>query len=294
MVGGLIDRLVAAAATILTVAALIAPAAVLAAEPASEPAAAPRRIASLNLCTDQLLLSLADPEQIIGLSPYARDPTLSWAAADAARHPLLSGGAEDVMVLKPDLVVAGRFERRATREMLARRGLRVVDFDIVRSIEEAKQQITRMGALVGHPERAAARNAAIDAALARARTAASRSGLRVLAVSRRGWVPGADSLISSLLAAVGLVNAAAELGFAAGGFASLEEIVATRPDLVLVAAAAPVAEDQGQAFLLHPALDRLYPPERRLVVPEMLTVCGGPMLAEALDRLTAALGRVER
>ncbi|MDC7789532.1 ABC transporter substrate-binding protein [Rhodoplanes sp. TEM] len=254
-------------------------------------AEAPKRIASLNLCTDQLLLALADPEQIVGLSPFARDPVLSWTAAQAERFPVLSGGAEDAMMLKPDLVVAGRFERRATRELLARRGLPLADFDIVRSIDEAKQQIARMGALVGHPERAVAHIAAIDAALARLRAAASRSGLRVLAVSRRGWVPGADSLTSSLLAAAGLVNAASELGIATGGFASLEEIVATKPDLVLVASAQETAEDQGQAFLLHPALQRLYPPERRIVVPEMLTVCGGPMLAEALDRLAAALTR---
>ena len=28
------------------------------------------RVASINACTDQLLLALADPEQIVGLSPY--------------------------------------------------------------------------------------------------------------------------------------------------------------------------------------------------------------------------------
>jgi iron complex transport system substrate-binding protein len=253
---------------------------------------APKRIASLNLCTDQLLLAVADPEQIVGLSPYARDSGMSWAAAEAARHPVLSGGAEDAMMLRPDLVVASRFERRATRELLARRGLAVADFDIARSIDEAKDQLARMGALVGRPERASAHIAAIDAALLRARSAASRSGLRVLAVSRRGWVPGIDSLMSALLAAAGLANAAGDLGIATGGFASLESIVAARPDLVLVASAAETAEDQGQAFLLHPALTRLYPPQRRIVIPEALTICGGPMVAEALDRLAAALERV--
>ncbi|MBK5960251.1 iron ABC transporter [Rhodoplanes elegans] len=260
---------------------------------ALSPAAAepPKKIVSLNLCTDQLLLSLADPDQIAGLSPYARDPTLSWAAAEAARFPVMSGGAEDAMMLRPDLVVAGRFERRATRELLARRGLTVADFDIVRSIDEAKAQIARMGAIVGHPERAEARIAAIDAAVARLRAVATRKGLRVLAVSRRGWIPGADSLTSSLLATAGLINAASEMGIATGGFATLEQIVATKPDLVLVASALTTAEDQGQAFLLHPALQRLYPPEKRIVIPEMLTVCGGPMLAEGLDRLAGALGR---
>ena len=34
-----------------------------------------------------------------------------------------------MLVLKPDLVVAGRFTKRATRELLKDKGLRVVEFD---------------------------------------------------------------------------------------------------------------------------------------------------------------------
>ncbi|HMI10053.1 MAG TPA: ABC transporter substrate-binding protein, partial [Bradyrhizobium sp.] len=52
------------------------------------------------------------------------------------------------------------------------------------------------------------------------------------------------------------------------------------------------AEDEGRAFMLHPALERFYPVSKRLVIPEKLTVCGGSMLSEALDRLTSELERV--
>ncbi len=100
--------------------------------------------------------------------------------------------------------------------------------------------------------------------------------------------------MSSLLAAAGLSNVAGEIGFQASGFARLETIVSAKPDLILVTEAGDVAEDQGQAFLLHPALERLYPRHRRLVVPDRLTVCSGPMLADALDRLTAEIERVIR
>ena len=252
------------------------------------------RIASINVCTDQLLLKLADPEQIVGLSPYARDPARSWAAADAAKYPLLSGEAEDVLVLKPDVVVAGRFTKRATRELLKDKGLRVAEFDVADSLDDAKRQMLRMGDVVGHRARAEAQVANLDAAIARAKAAAARTHYRVLSLARRGWVSGEDSLLSSLLAATGLSNAAAEIGVRSGGFASLEAIVKMKPDLILLADNSSFAEDQGQAFLLHPALEKLYPPEKRLIVPERLTVCGGPMLAEALDRLTAEIERVSR
>ena len=84
------------------------------------------------------------------------------------------------------------------------------------------------------------------------------------------------------------------LGCSAGGQVSLEAIVRAHPDLLLVTRDDAVAEDQGRALLLHPALQTLYPPARRIVIPERLTVCGGPMLVEALDRLAAEIARVGR
>ena len=55
--------------------------AVLAMSPASQ--AAPR-IVSMNICTDQNLLALADPAQIVGLSRFARDGRLGWGESRSA------------------------------------------------------------------------------------------------------------------------------------------------------------------------------------------------------------------
>jgi iron complex transport system substrate-binding protein len=250
------------------------------------------RLASINLCTDQLLVTLADPGQILGLSPYARDPARSWDVAKASQFPRLSGEAEDVLVQKPDIVVAGRYTKRATRELLRENGLRVVEFDAARSLDDAKAQLRQMGDLTGHPDRASDEIKRLDSAIARARAVASGKPYRVLAVSRRGWVSGAESLTTSLLAAAGLANAGGELGLKAGGYASLEAIVALKPDFILVSDGGDFAEDEGRAFLLHPALERFYPATRRIVIPERLTICGGPLLSEALDRLASELERV--
>jgi iron complex transport system substrate-binding protein len=254
----------------------------------------PPRVASINACTDQLLLTLADPDQILALSPYSRDAARSFYADRAVAFPQLSGEAEDVLMLKPDVVVTGRFTKRATRELLKQMGLRVVEFDAARTLDEVKAQITQMAALLGHAERAQAANARIDAAVARARKAASEKPYLVLPLARRGWVAGRDSLITSLLTTIGLANAATSLGFELGGFASLEAVVALRPDFLLLSEESDFAEDEGRAFVLHPALENLYPASKRITLPERLTVCGGPMLADALDRLTDELTRVER
>jgi iron complex transport system substrate-binding protein len=252
------------------------------------------RVVSMNVCSDQLLLTLADPEQILGLSRFSRDAWQSWAAGDARRFPVLSGGAEDVLVLKPDIVVASLFDKRSTRELLKAKGLHLVEFTVPRTLDEVKDQIREMGEIVQHADRARAEIIRLDAAIARARQAVTDRHYRVLPLSRRGYVPGSDSLVSSLLTETGLLNPAAELGVASGGFASLEAIVSLKADFILVSEAGDRAEDDGRAFLLHPALEHFYPPAKRIVLPERLTVCGGVMLAEALDVLVSELKRVKR
>jgi iron complex transport system substrate-binding protein len=252
------------------------------------------RIVSMNVCSDQLLLTLADPVQIVGLSRFSRDAWQSWAAGDARRYPVLSGGAEDVLVLKPDIVVASLFDKRSTRELLKAKGLHVVEFTVPRTLDEVKDQIREMGEVVQHPDRARGEIARLDSAIARARQAVTNKHYRVLPLSRRGYVPGGDSLVSSLLTETGLLNPAGDLGVGSGGFASLEAIVNLKPDFILVSEAGDRAEDDGRAFLLHPALEHFYPPAKRIVVPERLTVCGGVMLAEALDVLVSELKRVSR
>jgi iron complex transport system substrate-binding protein len=241
------------------------------------------RIASINMCTDQLLLAVADPEQIVGLSPFARDADRAFSAGAAAEHRTLSGSAEEILVLRPDIVMSG-FTKPATAAILREQGFVLEEFTPVTSIAETRAQILRAGNLAGHPERARTHVEALDSALARIRSGAA-AGLRILPLARRGWVSGEHSLISELVGLFGAKNAAAEFGLGAGGFMSLEAVIKLRPDALLLSEPEQRAEDQGSAMLMHPALRDLFPPERRLYLRESLTVCGGPMLVEALESL---------
>jgi iron complex transport system substrate-binding protein len=253
----------------------------------------PARIISINMCTDQLLLDLASPGQIMGLSPFARDPALSSMAAKAEGLPVLSGTAEEIMVMKPDLVVADRFTKRATREFIRARNVPLEEFDTVLTLAETKRQITRFGEITGAVGKAAERVTALDAAAAAFKAASLSSRLRVLPLSRRGWVSGRETLVSDLLRQAGLVNAADDLGLPAGGFLTLEGIVKLRPDAILISSDRSSAEDQGSAMLLHPVLQDLFPPERRIILSERLTVCGGPMLVDAMRSLASQISRLK-
>ncbi len=252
----------------------------------------PERVVSINLCADELLVTLADPGQIAGLSTYATDPTLSYVADEAKAFRHDAATAETVVGLNPDLVLAGRFTKRATREMLDRLGFRLELLDAARSIDESIAQVRQVAALVGHPDRGEALIADIEAARARTMAAAPKDKPTAAVYQRRGYVTGGNTLTGELLATAGFTNEGEMLAGPTGGFVPLEQIIATPPDFIVVAGAARRAEDQGSALLAHPALARLYPPERRIALPEKLTVCGGPSLPAALDWLAGEAQRV--
>jgi iron complex transport system substrate-binding protein len=273
--------------------AVLAMAAVLGIGPA-DAASLPQRIVSLNVCADDLVLALADPDQIAALSIYAADPSLSYLAAQAAPFRHDTESAEQVVAAKPDLILAGTFTKRATRDILTGLGYPLTLMPPANTVDQSIQQIRQVAALVGHPDRGEALVSAIEAARTRAKGIVAGTKLTAADYERRGYVTGSQSLTSDLLTTVGLTDASGGLAGTFGGYVPLEKIVANPPDVIVVDAADPRAEDQGTALLSHPALAEIYPPDRRIVLPDQLITCGGPSLPAAFDRLAAEAERVAR
>ena len=80
-----------------------------AAEPSTKSRAAPARIVSLNLCTDELVLQLADRSKISSITWLSKDPISANVVDLAADVPINHGLAEEIIPLNPDLIVAGTF-----------------------------------------------------------------------------------------------------------------------------------------------------------------------------------------
>jgi iron complex transport system substrate-binding protein len=252
---------------------------------------APKRVASFNLCADQLVVALADPEQIAGLSPYATDAGLSVVAEKAKAFRKADWQAESTLLLNPDLVLVGPNDRSVTRRMLTAQGLRVVETGFVSDLDSARVQIREMAALLGHPERGERLIADLESARARLSAAAGRTERTGLVVERGGYTQGPASLAATLLAEAGIKSpAGAPAGY--GGFIPLEKLLVLRPDLVFLKDPPNAATDQGALFLLHPALRDLFPPQRRVALPTRYTMCGGPALVAAFDYMADEIVRL--
>jgi iron complex transport system substrate-binding protein len=250
-----------------------------------------RRVVSLNLCADQLLLALADPAQIAGLSPYAADPSLSVLAEAARPYPRLDWDTEAAISLGPDLVLVGPTHRTIMQSTLRALGLRLVEVELVTDFESARAQVRRVAALIGQAERGEALVARLDAARARL-AAAPRPPLETaLVVERGGYAAGPASLAAALLQEAGLKPPpGAPAGY--GGYVPLEALFTLRPDLLVIKDPPAQPTDQGALFFTHPAVRTLYPPERRIALPSRYTLCGGPALVAALDYLADVLTKL--
>jgi iron complex transport system substrate-binding protein len=249
-------------------------------------AQAPHRIVSLNLCADQLLLRLADRDQIASLSPFAHDARQSFLVEEARALPTNGGSGEQILMQSVDLVIAGRFDSKPKLQLLADKGVPTLLLDAWRDLDHGRAQIRMLAERLGHPERGEALIAEIDAALARAKRVAPAERT-VLVMFRRGFVLGGDNFMNALLRHVGLRPMQGDLGRPQGGMVRLETLVATPPDYAMIGREGLAAVDNGTAFLVHPALLDVLPPERRITLDNKLTTCGGPSTPAAIDALAA-------
>lgn len=248
--------------------------------------AQPARVVSINLCADQLLVALAAPGQIAALSPLARDKSLSYVARDAAAYPVHRGTAEDLVRAKADLILVGPYDNRYLKSFIAEKGVPVLTLGHWTSLDQGRAEIRKLAAALGTPERGAELIASIDRALADNRAIAPAHTSAVM-LHRRGYVSGTDGISAEVAASIGLKDAAPALGLPQGGFVPLEQLIAAKPDFIVVSDARAKAEDQGTALLQHPALATLYPAKKRIVLPDRLTICGGPATPELIKTFGA-------
>jgi iron complex transport system substrate-binding protein len=253
----------------------------------------PQRIVSFNLCADQLVVALADPGQIAGLSPYAANPVLSVVADQAKAYPRLDWDTEATVAFAPDLVFVGPSHRTVMQHTLRSLGLRLVEVELITDIAAARTQIEQIAALLGHPERGQALIAQLDRARRRL-AAVPRPPLKTaLVIERGGYTAGPASLAAALVAEAGFrPPAGTPDGY--GGYVPLERLLMLRPDLLVLKDPPVEAADQGALFFTHPAVRALYPPERRVALPGRYTLCGGPALIAALDHLADVLTALAR
>ncbi len=251
--------------------ALAASLAVAAAVPAG---AAPRRVVSLNLCTDELLLMLGQPSQVASVTHLSHKPAETVLWRQARRYPLNDGSLLSVARLRPDLVLTmggGSGDKLA----IARRiGMRVVDLPYPQSLADIERSIATVATALG-------------------RGAAGRNLLKRMAALRRTqparridtvWLGGGGrSVAATGLAAQWMGLAGLRQRALPGDRISLEELL-TRPPRLLLRSDYRESQYSGeQRWLRHPLARSAR--SRTIATDGRRWTCMGPSLIGEILRL---------
>ena len=255
---------------------------------ASPPARAdaPTRIVSLNQCLDAILVELVPPERIAAISHYSRDPARSPIAALAQRLPITYESAEEIVALRPDLVLASRHSAIPTRNALRRVGIHYELFDVAFSVQESLAQIRRIAALVDSAAAGEALVARIERAIEAARLPQGAPRLTAAVYGSGGNTAGANTVTNDLMLTVGLENLAARYSIKTHQPMQLELLLAAPPDLLLVAEIPGAAGTQDARIVQHRALRKLA--SKRWDFPMRFMYCSGPTIVEEVAALARA------
>lgn len=246
------------------------------------------RVASINLCADQHVLAVADSEQILTVSWLAADPEDSLFAAEAARYPLNHGSAEELLRFDPDVVIAGTYTSPFTRALLARLAYRVVELVPEASIADIEHNVRTVATALAQTERGERIVAGVRSALATIDGQRPPRAPAAVVVRPGGFTVGAGSLAHELIERAGLRNVAAEQGLDRWGSLSMEALLRSAPDVIVLTGYRAAQPSLANAILAHPALDALAAERTTVTVRAAYWACGLPRSLESAATLQRA------
>ena len=245
----------------------------------------PTRIVSLDFCADQYVLKLVEPEHILAVSPDAVEP-FSYMRETAIGVPSVRPTAEDVLILKPDLVVRSYGGGPNATAFFERAGIPVLNIGWASTIHDAEinsipSVIRDVADGLGASERGEA--VAQDYIDQLAALEDKADGNSTLYMTPAGVTSGGNSLIHEAITTVGLSNFANQPGWHS---LPLERLAYERPELVATAYFdTRTNHDTSWSPSRHPIAQRELTQSERVDLEGAWLSCGGWYILEAIEAL---------
>jgi ABC-type Fe3+-hydroxamate transport system substrate-binding protein len=222
---------------------------------AEPPLPRPQRVASINLSADEVLVAILPPERLVSVTRWADAPGTSNVVGRVPPgvHRFEKADMEQLVALRPELVVVSEYTDADFLKQLERSGLRVHRMLGLDTLAGVRGAILDLGRAVG--EDAAARRlvAEYDAKLAElGRRLAGAPKPRVLYWSGN-MTAGSGTAIGALVEAAGAVNLGREMGIAGIAPPGAERAFVANPDVLLVG----TWPGSKEALTDHPLLSQL-------------------------------------
>ena len=237
-------------------------------------------VASINLCTDRLVLALADVEQIVSLSYVAADSN-SMIHTAPANIDLNHGTLEELLVLEVDYILASEFDNPKLLKRLTDYGKQVMTVNAERTLDQARQNIRLVSGILKQSERG---ESLIDKLNRIEQLDKIAGNPRTLLLGANNYISGKNTLASNVIETMGYTNIAHEVNISNYGRISMEQVIELNPEVIIMS---KYSGDYSRAqwILQHPVLHSLSNKTTVINVPTREWICGDQALLDAAKRL---------
>jgi iron complex transport system substrate-binding protein len=250
--------------------------------PKVESAVRPKRIVSLDYCADQFVLKLADRSDIIALSPDATR-AFSYLRDEAKGVAQVRASAEDVLALKPDLIVRSYGGGPNAAAFFERAGVKVHQIGWGEDFDAVRTNVTDAARAMGQIERGQAVITEFDQRLA---AIAKSPPLSTLYLTPGGVTTGSGSMVDLMMRQAGLTNFQAGSGWHP---IQLENLARARPDMVASARFGEATDHQDQwSMSRHPVMTQMLEDVRVAQFDGATTACTGWFVLDGVEAMARA------
>ena len=247
-------------------------------------AAKPSRIVSMNLCSDQLVLRLADPSRIAAVTSSSLISDISSVVDLAQGVNTIRGTLEEVLTLDPDLVITGRYDSQKIN-ILKKLAINVMSIGSPKNFDELRKNIREIADALEEKERGEALIADMDDRLKKIR-ANKNPPINAVFYRTGGLTAGEDSIINDMMVSAGVNNIATLFSTRSARYIEFENLIISDPELIIFSDYKTDTLTVRREILTHPAIKKGFSGLKSVYLPSQYLICGSPATINAAEILS--------
>ncbi len=262
-------------------------------------AAAPQRIASATVGTDEILFEILSRRQelhrLIAVSIFSDNKKYSHLEKiPSSIKGRVGDSVEALLALKPDLAIVASYNRQEISHQLKAAGVQVVMQENFRSLSDIQDNIRMIGRVTDTSKEADALVQEMQKELQAIKAASACGGNdpTFIQYSSYDTVPGAGTIINDAAQYAGLQNLAARLKLSGWAPLSQEVLATLNPDFVVTSGEPAQKKDIQAQLLRSPAWQKLKAVQagRLIIIPDRQLYTVSHHVTKLVKTLAAARG----
>jgi len=241
-------------------------------------------IVSLDYCSDQFVLSLADREQIVAVSKSAED-IFSYYRGRAKGIAKTHSSIEEVIMINPDVAVQTYSAAAHMGEMTKRTGISLVSTDFGSDPNTVYKNIMKVGKAIGQEERARNFNQSYAERLKTLKNT-PRNQLKIAYITPSGTTAGVGTSVDDIIMLSGFESYAQAHNLNGWLSLPLENLIMDSPDLFITGFFEKGAVTQSSwSISRHDYLFKMMKEIPTINLPSSYMSCNGLFTIDAAERI---------